>query len=190
MEHTEENWVGCPGFEKYYSVSNHGRIRRDAPTRNGKKAEVPRHGHPSPNGYLVVRLNGNPGVQTWHTVHSLVALAFIGDRPLGYEINHKNGVKTNNLASNLEYVTCKGNHEHASKLKLKASGYRHGSRIHPETRPRGESNKRSTFIESEILQIRKQYEAGISICRIARERGRATTVISRIVKRKSWAHVY
>ena len=51
-------------------------------------------------GYMRVRIAGK-----YHCVHVLVADAFIGPRPDGMEIDHKNGNKCNNGASNLEYVS-------------------------------------------------------------------------------------
>lgn len=35
-------------------------------------------------------------------VHALVTNAFLGPRPAGYTVNHKNGVKSNNSVENLE----------------------------------------------------------------------------------------
>jgi hypothetical protein len=48
----------------------------------------------------------------------LVAENFIGKRPKGYEINHKDGKKSNNRLNNLEWVTPKENYHHAVKLGL------------------------------------------------------------------------
>lgn len=53
-----------------------------------------------------------------YLVHRLVAAAFIGERPEGYQIDHIDGVKTNNCAENLEYVTPKENNRRARALGL------------------------------------------------------------------------
>lgn len=45
-------------------------------------------------------------------IHSLVAEAYISDRPKGLVINHKDGNKLNNDASNLEYVSMQRNTQH------------------------------------------------------------------------------
>lgn len=62
----------------------------------------------SHTGYYKVRLNTPTGKKTV-TLHSLVARAFLGERPDGYQIDHKDGNKLNNHYSNLHYVTVKEN---------------------------------------------------------------------------------
>lgn len=51
------------------------------------------------SGYLTVALGRG------HTklVHELVAIVFIGERPNGFDVAHKDGNKTNNRVDNLEY---------------------------------------------------------------------------------------
>ncbi len=56
------------------------------------------------SGYLLVGIEGKV-----HTIHSLVAEAFLGPRPKGYDIDHISGDKTDNRLCNLEYVTHKEN---------------------------------------------------------------------------------
>lgn len=75
-------------------------------------------------GYIVVQLrvcNKNCN----RLAHVLVALAFLGDRK-GLEVNHIDGVKSNNHISNLEYVTRSQNVRHAldNGLKIPAKGER------------------------------------------------------------------
>lgn len=69
-------------------------------------------------GYPLVNLTAGKGKRTTHTVHSLVAEAFIGSRTPNHEINHKDGCKTNNHVSNLEYVIPSDNVRHAYKTGL------------------------------------------------------------------------
>jgi hypothetical protein len=45
--------------------------------------------------------------------------AFVGPCPVGFEVNHKNGIKTKNRLWNLEYLTKSENAKHALRLGLK-----------------------------------------------------------------------
>ena len=59
------------------------------------------------SGYLRVKMNNKS-----YKIHSLVANFILGERPKDYVVNHKDGVKTNNRPSNLEYVTIAENIRH------------------------------------------------------------------------------
>lgn len=69
-------------------------------------------------GYLQVSLwKNNTGKH--HHIHRLVAIHFL-EKPLGkYQVNHKNGIKTDNRVDNLEWVTKSENAIHAIKTGLK-----------------------------------------------------------------------
>lgn len=58
------------------------------------------------------------GKQKQSRVHVLVAQSFLGPKPYKYQVNHKDGDKTNNLVSNLEYVTQVENTTHAFRIGL------------------------------------------------------------------------
>ena len=53
-----------------------------------------------------------------YQLHRLVAVAFIPNKEKKPEVNHKNGNKTDNRASNLEWVTRLENVQHAIKTGL------------------------------------------------------------------------
>jgi HNH endonuclease len=58
------------------------------------------------------------GVTHKRAVHQLVAEHFNGPCPDGLEVNHLNGWKSKNWASNLEYATPKQNIDHAWRTGL------------------------------------------------------------------------
>ena len=72
------------------------------------------------SGYHKVKLSSK-GRQRMHSVHSLVMAAFVGVRPNGLVINHKDGDKLNNRVSNLEYCTYRENWLHALRTGLSRS---------------------------------------------------------------------
>lgn len=67
-------------------------------------------------GYLAVKLRKN-GQRKMQYIHRLVAQEYIASC-VGLDINHKDGVKSNNTVSNLEVVTHKQNLKHAFDFGL------------------------------------------------------------------------
>lgn len=121
MQH--EEWRDISEFIGYYQVSDTGLVRRigDCSNQNGSwKLENPRILKAKDNGrgylYLVLSIHG----KHYHRyVHRLVAQSFI-DNPNNYnEINHKDGDKKNNNASNLEWCNHSYNGKHAYSLGLR-----------------------------------------------------------------------
>jgi hypothetical protein len=111
---TPEIWKPIEGYEDWYDVSNHGRVRSwKKPGRYGGKLSEPQIIQTTFWGKYRNFAFSHNGVQQSAYVHSLVAEVFLGPRPDGYQINHKNGKKDDNRPENLEYVTPSGNNIHA-----------------------------------------------------------------------------
>lgn len=111
-------WRAVPGYEGLYSVSSTGLVRSE---RQNKIMSPTFKNH----GYRGLRLSKGGVIKDYH-VARLVMLAFVGPRPTGAWINHKDGDKLNNCVDNLEYDTPQENHTHAVGLRLHAWGRRHG----------------------------------------------------------------
>ena len=111
-----EVWKPISGFEKHYEVSNLGRVKRLTGFSAGQCLRPGISGTKYPNVVLHVHNKRNT-----RRIHLLVAEAFLGPRPKGYEVNHKDGNKQNAAASNLEYVTPSENHLHAFRIGLRPS---------------------------------------------------------------------
>ena len=117
-----EEWRDVVGYEGLYEVSNLGRVKSVARMRSGKggaPTPVPErimkqsHDH---NGYLKVCLR-NGSDKSNHSVHQLVARAFI-QNPNGYtQINHIDENKENNNVENLEWCTKKYNNSYGTRLE-------------------------------------------------------------------------
>lgn len=126
-----------------------------------------------PAGYLVVQL----GRGHKRTVHSLVAEAFIGPRPKGMDINHKDGNKKNNNVGNLEYCSRSANMKHAYDTGL----------VPKPPLKRGTDQHLCRLDEDKVRAIRKWHEDGGGIAQMARHYDVGESTIRNLVQRKSWA---
>lgn len=113
-----EQWKAVGGFEGRYEASDQGRVRSVPHLVHAVSKAGLVHQRMSPGkvlrpgkcrDYLIVNLSGYGTI----AVHILVARAFVAGRAPGLEVNHRDGVKANCAASNLEWVTKVGNQEHA-----------------------------------------------------------------------------
>lgn len=137
----EEIWKDIAGYENYYMVSNFGRVKgvkRKVNSNNGtitlkEKIISSRVGK---LGYVQISLTKENKI-SFHLVHRLVAFAFIDNPYRKKTVNHKNGIKTDNSVSNLEWMTLSENISHAYRIGIKTA---------PILGIRGEENKNSVRV--------------------------------------------
>lgn len=104
-----EQWRKVEGFGGRYEVSHIGNVRSTKLVKGGVRTLKTWL-----NGRKYVRVDLVLDSKTFSLyVHELVAEAFLGARPVGLQVNHKNLDKTDNRASNLEWVTPQENVRHA-----------------------------------------------------------------------------
>jgi hypothetical protein len=113
-----EEWRPLPRHDGHYEISSFGRARRLARRylHNGnlkyKRAMILKRSKNS-DGYLWINPVGEAGSKSV-AVHQAVAEAFIGPRPTGLSVLHKDDNRTNAIATNLYYGTQKQNMEDRS----------------------------------------------------------------------------
>lgn len=113
-----EEWRSVVGYEGIYEVSNLGRVRRSQASKNSPANFIKSPRLNAQTGYFAVDLKAAGLKKRTVGVHSLVAEAFHGRRVKGVEVNHRDGVKTHNCATNLEWATDAENSRHAFRLGL------------------------------------------------------------------------
>jgi len=100
------------GYENNYLIFNNGDVFSLHTNRNLKPATNKQ------TGYKHVALWQN-GVGKSHAIHNLVAEHFVNKIEGKLEVNHIDGVKTNNNWDNLEWVTSSENSFHAVEFGLR-----------------------------------------------------------------------
>ena len=118
-----EEWRDVVGYEGLYQVSNLGRVKslsRRIVYKDGREYNYPSKvlkNQKISTGYIGVMLYGVDEKKQYY-VHRLVAETFVPNpNNLSY-VNHKDGCKTNNTISNLEWCSHSDNPKHAYKNGL------------------------------------------------------------------------
>lgn len=107
-----EEWKTIPSYTGY-QVSNFGRVKSFKRYRQGK-IKVPSI---NSDGYLTVCLNQD-GNQKNIPVHRLVAKLFVANPDNLPQVDHRFGMKFDNYAENLRWVTCAENIQSAWEMGL------------------------------------------------------------------------
>lgn len=104
----KEVWKDITGLEGLFQISNFGRLK------NVKNGYI-RKSTNKKGGYFSVVLTDSNGNDIHTRIHRLVAQAFIGEIPKGYQVHHIDGNKQNNRIDNLEILSPS---EHARKSMI------------------------------------------------------------------------
>ena len=170
----KEEWRSIQNYPDYL-VSNIGRVKRMTGWRNRplEKPHILKSSSGGTAGYPSVWLYRNAKSKRV-VIHHLVAIAFLGPKPLGSHINHKNFDRRDNKFTNLEYVTPREN-VLWTKLHLRHSF--------------GEHRYSSKLSDDKIDIVRKFLESGCTISCVAYRMNVSRKVIYDIVCGKTWKHI-
>lgn len=178
MMRAESNkiWKPIQECNGVYAASNTGRIKRIVRgSRQLRLSGKPLRPVKLADGYLRLCLHYE-GRQYNRLVHVLIVEAFLGPRPSGYQVNHKNGNKADNRIHNLEYVTPSENTQHAHDTGL-------------AKRYIGESNGRCVLTAQQVINIRVRRAKGELGVVLAAEYGVTAGTICAVYRRRNWQHI-
>jgi hypothetical protein len=164
-------WKVCESYPDY-EVSEAGDVRRLTSRTCAKAGYVLRPWLRC--GYPCVNI-GNKFV----SVHRLVATAYLPSDPGRTEVNHKNGIRTDNRVENLEWATRKENAQHAHDTWLQDC--------------RGEKNGQAKLTPEQVMEIRSVTNPGGNpygtAARLARKYGVSARAVSHVIRRERWTHL-
>ncbi len=158
---SNEIWKPIPEYEGLYYVSNLGRVKK----HDGNKIMKQNFSR----DYLIIGLTGYDRKRKTLRVHRLVAMTFQpNDEHNILEVNHDNGIKSDNRNSNLEWTTHKSNSE-----KIYTSG-----NYHKKLKPEMVVEIKNLLNSAEITQIK-----------IAKKFNVSRSTISEINTGKKWVTI-
>ena len=163
---TNEQWIQVEGTNGFYEVSNTGHVR--AMFFRNRVAFFKRI-------KVLAKLNGKDGYhlvnmfQKTYSLARVVAKHFIPNPENKPQVNHKNGIKTDNRVENLEWATVNENRMHAFETGLTP---RHLQALGPD--------------DIRAIRIRLLSEPEL---KIASDYGVCQKTVNNIKNGKTWSHV-
>jgi len=133
------------------------------------------------DGYCATMLQRDDKKYCSWKIHRWIALTFLGPRPDGLQVNHKDGNKQNNAVENLEYITHSENVQHSFDTGLQKP-------------KRGTMNGQAKITENDVREIRayaKENGPYYGRDELAQKYGISSAHVKDIVNRRRdiWPHV-
>ena len=150
---------GRKGYDSYYLSENWRQLRTYLTDR----------------GYHQVKLSSAELRPRWIRIHQLVARAFVPNPTAKPEVNHKNGDKSDNSASNLEWTT-------------RAENVRHAFRTGLHKPQRGEQCSHAKLTKQDVFALRSLRRNGQTLVSLAKQFGVSKTAIWNVMDGRSWRH--
>lgn len=166
-----EIWRGIEGFIGRYEVSNMGRVRS---LPKGPLGKIRCIGSLGQSGYVKAQLNKD-SVHHHFNIHTLVATAFLVKPATSSKlcVNHIDGNKANNMATNLEWVTYQANSQHAVRTGLSKIGAEHYE---------------TSLTDEDVLRIREEFRT-VSSVDLAAKYGITVGAMCALIHGKTWKHL-
>lgn len=169
-----EVWKPVVGYEGLYDVSNLGRVKSFNRNGNNRNTDLIRIQRINQFGYLAFSLTKNNKKKLFQS-HRLVAISFIENTENKSQVNHKNGIKTDNSVENLEWNTPSENCLHSYYVLNNKSGVIKAQKKAYEVN--------TIFKENEIKEVLLKRANGLSAIEIAKEYNVHRLTISGLIKK-------
>ncbi len=174
-----ETWKDIPNYVGHYKVSSLGNIEsieRQIWSVKNKCFNTLKSRLLKPlltkHGYLRVCLQKKDKCN-YIFIHRLVAISFIENNLNKTQVNHINGIKTDNRVENLEWNTPSENRKHAFKIGLSSAR-------------KGESSNMCKLTEIKVKEIRN---SNLSQEKIAFIYNIKQSTVSNIKTKKTWKNI-
>lgn len=173
----ENDFVPVVGYEGLYVINKDGIVKGvydPAPHKPGRKrTDKVIKQTLSYNGYYMVALRKN-NKQRPHSIHRLLAMAFIPNPENKPTVNHKNSIRTDNRIDNLEWATYSENNKHAHEFGNQVIHY-------------GESHPGSKLTYKQANEIRSKYRKyKVTMPMLSKEYNISVGAIQAILLGKTW----
>ena len=166
-----EVWKDIKDYEGIYQVSNFGNVKSLGNEFSRKERLLKLS--PQSKGYLTVVLQKN-STRRMVLVHRLVAHYFIPNIDNKPQVNHINGIKTDNRVENLEWVLHRENLDHAIKNNLVL---------------KGEKNRNSKLKDVDVIKIHSLLQKGITTKELSETYNVSYSTIDGIRTNRYWKHL-
>jgi len=167
--------AAIPGFDGVYDISMCGKYLLSwiGSKRRGGRPKVLKQ-RINTHGYKYLDLC-QCGKRTGRRVHSLVALTYLGSRPVGMEVCHGANKKLDNSVENLSYGTRSQNQR---------------DRVRDGTDNRGEKFYAAKFKEWQVLSINYLLEHKVESKFIQKIFKTSSQQVDHIKHRRRWKHLF
>lgn len=156
--------------KKYYPLA----ITKNGIVKNLKTGNIRTQVLNKRNGYLYVGTRDKT-----FSVHRMLAELWIENPDNLPQVNHIDGIKTNNTVANLEWVSVSENALHAHSLGL----------LKTENRKRGEECNLTSYPETLIISICEDLSSGMRDIEVEKKYNMKRTYIKELKAGKLWKHI-